>query len=126
MTEEGQEPQASRPPATEPERISIEAFRRLSLRVGVIVSATDHPNADKLLVLSVDTGEGTPRQLVAGIKGAYQATDLVGRQVIVVTNLKPAVLRGVESQGMVLAASDGTSMVLVSPERPVAAGSPVK
>jgi len=125
MTEEGQEPQASRPPATEPERISIEAFRRLSLRVGVIVSATDHPNADKLLVLSVDTGEGTPRQLVAGIKGAYQATDLVGRQVIVVTNLKPAVLRGVESQGMVLAATSGPDVILCTTEKEAAAGSRV-
>jgi methionyl-tRNA synthetase len=106
--------------------VSIEEFARLGLRVGVITAAADHPNADKLLVLTVDVGEGAPRQLVAGIKGSYQAAELVGKSVVVVANLKPAVLRGVESQGMVLAASDGSTVVLVSPERALRAGSPVK
>jgi methionyl-tRNA synthetase len=106
--------------------VSLEDFQKIALRVGVVVSAQDHPNADRLLVLTVDLGEGSPRQLVAGIKGSYQASDLVGKQVVVATNLKPATLRGVESQGMVLAASDGASIVLVSPERPIRAGSSVK
>jgi methionyl-tRNA synthetase len=92
----------------------------------VIVEATPHPNADKLLVVKVDLGDGTPRQLVAGIKSAYQAEGLIGKQILVVANLKPATLRGVESQGMLLAASDGASIVLVGPERPVRPGSPVK
>ena len=77
-------------------------------------------------MLTVDLGDGAPRQLVAGIKGSYQASELVGKSVVVVANLKPAKLRGVESQGMVLAASDGSTIVLVSPERPIRAGSTVK
>jgi methionyl-tRNA synthetase len=63
---------------------------------------------------------------VAGIKGAYQAAELVGKHVVVVANMKPAKLRGIESQGMVLAASDSSSLVLVVPERPLPAGSIVK
>ena len=106
--------------------VSIEEFGRLALRVGVITAAQDHPNADRLLVLTVDIGEGAPRQVVAGIKGSYQAADLIGKRVVVVTNMKPATLRGVESQGMVLAASNDTSLVLVSPEQPIPAGSRVK
>ncbi len=109
-----------------PIQISLEDFQRVTLRVGTITAAADHPNADRLLVLTVDLGEGTPRQIVSGIKNSYQASDLIGKQVVVITNLKPALLRGIESQGMVLAASDGASIVLVSPERSIAAGSPVK
>ena len=106
--------------------ISIDEFKKIALKIGIIVSAEDHPNADRLLVLKVDIGEGTPRQLVAGIKGAYQAADVVGKRVIVVANLQSAMLRGVESQGMVLAASDATGLSLLSPERPIQPGSPVK
>ena len=105
--------------------ISIEEFRRIALRIGVVTAAHDHPNADRLLVLTVDVGEGSSRQVVAGVKGSYQAAELVGKRVIIVANLKPATLRGVESQGMALAASDGTSIVLLTPERPLPAGSPV-
>ena len=119
-------PQSPPPPAPQPSLISIEEFQRLMLRVGVITAAQDHPNADRLLVLTVDIGEGSPRQLVAGIKGSYQASDLIGKQVVVVANLKPATLRGVESRGMALAASDGSSIVLVTPERPIRPGSTVK
>ena len=106
--------------------LSINEFKRLALRVGVVTAAEDHPNADRLLVLTVDIGDGSPRQLVAGIKGSYQAADLIGKHVVVVANMKPAKLRGVESQGMVLAASEGDTMVLVSPERPIRPGSTVK
>ena len=110
----------ARSPAT------IEDFQRIELRVGVITAAQDHPNADRLLVLTVDIGDGTPRQVVAGIKGSYAAADLIGKRVVVVANLKPATLRGVESQGMVLAAQDGSQLALVSPERPVQPGGTVK
>lgn len=113
-------------PSPQPSLLSIEEFQRLALRIGVVTAAQDHQNADRLLVLTVDIGEGAPRQVVAGIKGSYQAAELVGKHVVFVANLKPATLRGVESQGMVLAASDGTSIVLLSPERPIRAGSPVK
>lgn len=114
-------------PATPPLSVaSIEDFQKIALRVGVITAAQDHPNADRLLILTVDIGDGRPRQLVAGIRNAYQSADLVGKQVVVVANLKPATLRGVESQGMVLAASDGSTIVLLTPERPIRAGSTVK
>lgn len=109
-----------------PAQATIEDFQRLAFRVGVITAAQDHPNADRLLVLTVDIGEGVPRQVVAGIKGAYQAAELVGKRVVVVANLKPATLRGVESQGMVLAAHDGLQLALVSPERAIQPGGTVK
>jgi methionyl-tRNA synthetase len=131
MSEEGKGPlppapgtSPSAPPL--PPQASLEDFKKLVFRVGVVTAAADHPNADRLLILTVDLGEGTPRQLVAGIKGTYQAPDLVGKRIVVVANLKPAVLRGVESQGMALAASDGQAVILVSPERPVPPGSLVK
>jgi methionyl-tRNA synthetase len=110
------------PPAT----ASIEDFQKLAFRVGVVKEAANHPNADRLLVLTVDIGEPAPRQLVAGIRGSYQASELVGKQVVVVSNLKPAMLRGVESQGMVLAASSESTIVLLGPERPIPPGSLVK
>ncbi|MBI4341400.1 MAG: methionine--tRNA ligase subunit beta [Candidatus Omnitrophica bacterium] len=112
------------PPA--PAQASIEDFQKISLKTGIITAAADHPKADRLLVLTVDIGEGSPRQIVAGIKGFYQPSELVGKQVVVVANMKPAMLRGIESQGMVLAASNGGTLVLVSPERPMPAGSMVK
>ena len=104
--------------------INIEEFRKLELRVGVVKSAEAHPNADRLLVLKVDLGT-EERQIVAGIRAHYQPEELVGKQVVVVANLEPAMLRGVESQGMVLAASDGERVVVLSPEKIVAAGAKV-
>ena len=98
----------------------------MKLRTGIIQAAEAHPNADRLLVLQVDIGEEKPRQLVAGIKAAYEPSQLIGKQVVVVANLKPATLRGVESQGMVLAATDATGIVLLSPERATAAGSSIR
>ena len=128
MDEAGKSTSPSQPPqpAAPAGPLSIDDFKKLQLRVGVVTSAQDHPNADRLLVLSVDIGEPTPRQLVAGIRGSYQAAGLVGKHVVVVANMKPAMLRGVESQGMVLAASDSTAIILIAPERPIAAGSQVK
>ena len=119
-----QAPAPSSPPT--PPIVSIEEFQKLVFRVGTIVSAEHHPNADRLIVLSVDLGEGAPRQLVAGIKSSYQPSDLIGKQVVVVANLKPATLRGVESHGMALAASDEAGIVLISPGRMVRPGSIVK
>jgi methionine--tRNA ligase beta chain len=104
--------------------INIEEFRKLEFRVGVVKSAEAHPNADRLLVLKVDLGT-EERQIVAGIRAHYQPEELVGKQVVVVANLEPAMLRGVESQGMVLAASDGERVVVLSPEKIVAAGAKV-
>ena len=127
MSEAGKgNPQSTPPAESNKAEISIEEFGRLDLRTGVVTEAKAHPNADRLLVLQVDLGEGSPRQLVAGIKGSYEPSSLVGKQVAVVANMKPAKLRGVESQGMVLAATDGSTIVLLSLERPVRPGSTVK
>ncbi|HWP57309.1 MAG TPA: methionine--tRNA ligase subunit beta [Candidatus Acidoferrales bacterium] len=104
--------------------IPIEEFRKLDLRVGTVKSAEVHPNADRLLVLRVDLGE-EERQIVAGIRRSYAPDELVGRQIVVVANLQYAQFRGVESQGMLLAASDGDRIVILSPEKAVAAGSKV-
>ena len=106
------------------EPITIDDFRKVELRVAVVKSVEPHPNADKLLVLKVDMG-GAERQLVAGIRGHYEPQALVGRRIIVVANLQPAVLRGVESQGMLLAARDGAKIVLLTTDQEVAPGSGV-
>ena len=104
--------------------INIEEFRRLELKVGTVRSAETHPNADRLLVLRVDLGS-EERQIVAGIRRSYAAEELVGRQVVIVANLEPATLRGIESQGMLLAASDGERIVILTPQKEVSAGSKV-
>ncbi len=105
---------------------TIEDFRKIELRIGQIKEANDHPNADKLLVLLLDLGEGRTKQVVAGIKGSYAKESLPGKFVVVVDNLEPALLRGVESQGMILAGSDESGITVVVPERPLKLGSIVK
>jgi len=104
--------------------ISIDEFRRIELKVATIKKAEPHPNADKLLVLQIDLGS-EERQIVAGIKGHYAPEELVGRQVVVVANLETAKLRGVESQGMLLAASDGERIVILTPEKEIHPGAKV-
>ena len=96
--------------------INIEDFTRVELRVGEIKTAAPVPKADKLLCFTVDVGEPQPRQILAGIAQYYEPEKLIGRKVIVVTNLAPRKLRGLESQGMILAASIGEE------GRPVLAG----
>jgi methionyl-tRNA synthetase len=105
--------------------ITIEDFKKLELRVALIKEVADHPNADRLYVLTVDLGDKT-KQLVAGIKKSYTKEELIGRQVVIVDNLEPALLRGVESQGMVLAASDENSITVIMPQREMKLGSIVK
>lgn len=104
---------------------TIEDFRKLEFKVGKIVEVTDHPNADKLYIVKVDLGEST-KQLVAGIKNSYAKEALVGKQVVVVNNLDPAMLRGIESQGMILAGSDETGVFVVTTDKPLKIGSIVK
>ncbi len=88
------------------------------LKVGKIVEVTDHPDADKLYVLKADIGKGKPKiiQLVAGLRPYYKKDELLGRKIVVVSNLRHAKLRGFESQGMLLAADDGSRVVVVSPQ----------
>lgn len=106
--------------------IQYDDFAKLDLRVGTITQAGPHPNADKLLVLQVDLGT-EQRQIIAGIRGYYEAEALVGRQIVVVANLAPRAMRGLESQGMLLAASnaDRSAVIFVTPEKPIEAGSKV-
>jgi methionyl-tRNA synthetase len=104
---------------------TIEDFKKLEFKVGEIKEVNEHPNADRLYVVTVDLGDKT-KQLVAGIRASYQKEDLIGKQVVVVDNLEPALLRGVESQGMILAASDEAGVAIVSPLREMKKGSIVK
>jgi len=104
---------------------TIDDFRKMEFRIAEIKDVCEHPNADKLLILTLDVGDKT-KQVVAGIKSAYSKETLVGKQVVVVDNLDTAVLRGVESQGMVLAGSDENGIVIVSPEKKLKNGSIVK
>jgi methionyl-tRNA synthetase len=94
--------------------VDFATFSKIALRTGKVLSAEAHPNADKLLVLKVDIGEAEPRQIVAGIASKFQPDEIVGRRVVVVANLKPAKIRKVESQGMLLAAGDKDVIDLVS------------
>ena len=105
--------------------ITIDDFRRIELKVAEIKEVSDHPNADKLYIVTVDLGDKA-KQLVAGIKNSYSKEELIGKQVVVVDNLEPAMLRGVESQGMILAASDETGVFIVSPLKKMKLGSIVK
>jgi methionyl-tRNA synthetase len=104
--------------------VKIEEFQQVDLRVATILSAENHPKADRLLVLQIDLGTER-RQIVAGIRASYEPEALVGRQVVVVANLEPAMLRGVESQGMLLATRDGDRIVIVTPDSAVPPGGKV-
>lgn len=95
------------------EQIGIEDFTKVELKVGTILSAEKHPKADRLLVEQIDLGEET-RQIVSGIAANFTPEDVVGKKVIVVTNLKPVKLRGVESQGMILCASNQDNLDIVT------------
>ncbi len=106
--------------------ISIQDFQKVELVVAVVKAVEDHPKADKLLILKVDSGEGAERQLVAGIKGHYRPEELLGKKVIIVSNLAPANLRGVESQGMLLAAQDGERVVVLTTDRDVKPGAVIR
>jgi methionyl-tRNA synthetase len=104
---------ATAPAAAEEELLGIEEFARMKLVVGQVKVAERVPKSKKLIRMEVDLGEGTLRQLVAGIGAQYEPEKLVGRRIVVVANLKPAVLMGVESRGMLLAASvDGVPFLL--------------
>jgi len=105
--------------------VTIDDFRRIELKVAQIKEVNEHPNADKLLVLILDVGDKT-KQVVAGIKNYYTKESLLGKYVVLVDNLEPVVLRGVESQGMILAGSDESGITIISPERPLKLGSIVK
>ena len=121
--------------------IDFEHFSKLDLRVATVKACELHPNADKLLKVTLDDGTPEGRQVCAGIRAWYDPESLVGKQVVIVANLEPRKLRGEISEGMILAASDlkpdapteadgkpgpeERDVVVVTIERPVAAGSRV-
>ena len=109
---EKEEPQKEAPKSELPE-ITIDDFAKVELKVGTVLKCEKHPKADKLLVSQVDLGDHT-RQIVSGIASSYTPEEMVGKKVVVVTNLKTAQLRGVESQGMLLAGSKKKKISLVT------------
>jgi methionyl-tRNA synthetase len=108
-------------------KISYDDFAKLELKVGKILEVSAHPKADKLLVLKVDLGEKEPRTIVAGLKKFYSTEDLVGKKAVFVANLAPVNLRGIESNGMILAAAEGKDekVAFLTPEKDVKEGSKV-
>ncbi len=106
--------------------IAFDDFAKVKLRVGKVIEAGPHPNADKLLVLKVDLGD-EQRQICAGIKGYYEPEQLIGKNLIIVANLAPRMMRGLESNGMLLAASnaDRSKVIVLTTEADIEPGSTV-
>ncbi len=106
--------------------ITYEDFAKVELRVAKVLEARPHPNADKLMLLQVSVGEET-KQIVAGIRLHYTPEQLVGKNIVIVNNLAPAMLRGEASNGMLLAATSGEKVVLLTPDDPeCVAGAKIK
>ena len=108
-----------------PKYITIDDFEKIDLRVAEVIHAEKHPNADKLLVLKLKVGEET-RQVVSGIAKYYSPEDLIGKKVVLVANLKPIKLRGLESYGMILAAGEGDALSLVTTMADIENGAEVR
>ncbi len=106
--------------------INIDEFKKIDLRIGKVKSVEKVPDADKLLKFVLDLG-GEERQVLSGIAEHYTDLDaLVGKELVIVANLEPKVIRGLESHGMVLCADAGERVVLLHPDRDVPAGSVIK
>jgi methionyl-tRNA synthetase len=93
--------------------IDFEDFMKVEMKTGKVVAIDDHPDADKLFVVTIEDGPGSTRTVCAGLKGIYEKDQLLGKQVVFVANLKPRKLRGIMSEGMILAADDGQGNVSV-------------
>lgn len=108
------------------EEISYDDFAKLDIRVGTVVAAEMVPDTDKLIKCTIDFGEFGTRTIVSGIAQWKKPEELVGRQLPYIVNLAPRMLRGVESQGMLMAASDESGVALIIPERQVPPGTKLK
>ena len=104
----------TRPAEKAKPQITIEDFSRIEMKVGQVIACEKHPKADKLLVSQIDVGEQQPRQIVSGIAGSVKPEEMIGRKVVVVTNLAAAKLRGVLSQGMILAGMSEDQLEVVT------------
>ncbi len=105
--------------------IPFNDFKKLDIRVGRILDVNNHPKADKLLVLKIDIGDEV-RTIVAGIKNYYEREDLMDKKVIVITNLEQKELRGIKSEGMILAADKDDKVVLLVPDEDIKEGAVIK
>jgi len=106
--------------------LTYDDFKKMDLRVGVVRAIEDHPNANKLFVMKVDIGGGEERQLVAGLRPYYpDKAKLLGKRIIVVANLAPAVLRGIESRGMLLAAQDADRVIILTTDDEIRPGAKI-
>jgi methionyl-tRNA synthetase len=101
-------------PATGPAQITIDQFRAVDLRTAKVVEVREHPNADRLWIITVELADGKTRSIVSGIRKEVPREELLGKTVVVVANLAPATLRGVESQGMLLAVKTATGIRVVT------------
>lgn len=108
-----------------PIMVTFDDFKKAELKIARITEAEEIVGAEKLLKLQIDLG-GEKRQIVAGIKKCYQAKDLIGREIVVVVNLEPRMVMGIESNGMLLAASNDSGPVLLRPDKDVPPGSVIK
>ncbi len=107
------------------DKISIEDLKKIELRVAKIIDVQDHPNADKLYVIKISLGN-EEKTIVSGIKPWYKKEELIGKKIIVVNNLQPKVFRGVESNGMLLAAEDeNNNLSLITVDKDIKEGSRV-
>ena len=102
--------------------VTIDEFKKLELRVAKVLAVEEIPGADRLWKLTVDTGQDK-REVVAGVKSFYSADQLLGRSVVIVQNLVPAKIRGVESRGMILAAKDASNLCVLTLDKELPAGS---
>jgi len=110
----------------EMENISFSDFKKLDIRIATIKNAEVMEEADKLLKLTLDLGPGGERVVAAGIAQTHSPESLIGKQVPMLANLEPRVLRGIESQGMILAATENGKAVLLHPEKDIEPGTQIK
>ena len=108
------------------DEITYDDFAKLDIRIGTVVAAEPVPETDKLIKCTIDFGEAGLRTIVSGIAEWKKPEELVGRQLPYIFNLAPRMLRGVESQGMLLAGSDDEGLALLVPERPVPPGTKLR
>jgi len=101
------------------ENIKFDDWQKVDIRVGTIKEVKEHPNADKLLILKIDEGKDSPRQLVAGLKQHYSAEELTGKKIVFLANLEPKELRGELSHGMILAAVDDDNVSLLTVDKDI-------
>jgi methionyl-tRNA synthetase len=104
--------------------VSFEEFKKIEIKIAEVIEVKNHPNADKLYLIRIKLAD-EEREIVAGLKEHYTKEELLGKQVVVVINLEPATIRGIESRGMLLAASDANLISILTVDKPISTGSRV-